>query len=229
MEVMHNKIEGNIEYTSLLFFPAHAPYNLYHSDYEPGLQLYSRHVFIMDKCKDLLPEYLRFVKGLVDSPDFSLNISRELLQQSRELKLIGKNLEKTILKQLANTLKKDRSKYEQFWKEYGKSLKIGIYGSVYNGGSDVVNKLKDLLLFTTSKEDKLITLKEYVENMPESQKKSTTLQVKTVQASIAYHRWKFYAIKVLMYYTSLITLMNSLLKLCVNMKVNHSTPSAVAI
>ena len=138
MEVMHNKIEGNIEYTSLLFFPAHAPYNLYHSDYEPGLQLYSRHVFIMDKCKDLLPEYLRFVKGLVDSPDFSLNISRELLQQSRELKLIGKNLEKTILKQLANTLKKDRSKYEQFWKEYGKSLKIGIYGSVYNGGSDVV-------------------------------------------------------------------------------------------
>lgn len=171
MEVMHNKIEGNIEYTSLLFFPAHAPYNLYHSDYEPGLQLYSRHVFIMDKCKDLLPEYLRFVKGLVDSPDFSLNISRELLQQSRELKLIGKNLEKTILKQLANTLKKDRSKYEQFWKEYGKSLKIGIYGSVYNGGSDVVNKLKDLLLFTTSKEDKLITLKEYVENMPESQKK----------------------------------------------------------
>ena len=123
MEVMHNKIEGNIEYTSLLFFPAHAPYNLYHSDYEPGLQLYSRHVFIMDKCKDLLPEYLRFVKGLVDSPDFSLNISRELLQQSHELKLIGKNLEKTILKQLANTLKKDRSKYEQFWKEYGKSLK----------------------------------------------------------------------------------------------------------
>ena len=147
MEVMHNKIEGNIEYTSLLFFPAHAPYNLYHSDYEPGLQLYSRHVFIMDKCKDLLPEYLRFVKGLVDSPDFSLNISRELLQQSRELKLIGKNLEKTILKQLANTL------------------------SFYNGGNDVVNKLKDLLLFTTSKEDKLITLKEYVENMPESQKK----------------------------------------------------------
>ena len=96
MEVMHNKVEGTIEYTSLLFFPEHAPYNLYHSDYEPGLQLYSRHVFIMDKCKDLLPEYLRFVKGLVDSPDFSLNISRELLQQSRELKLIGKNLERAF-------------------------------------------------------------------------------------------------------------------------------------
>lgn len=170
MEVMHNKVEGTIEYTSLLFFPAHAPYNLYHSDYEPGLQLYSRHVFIMDKCKDLLPEYLRFVKGLVDSPDFSLNISRELLQQSRELKLIGKNLEKNILRQLSNTLKNDREKYEKFWAEYGKSLKIGIYGSAYSG-NDVTNKLKDLLLFTTSKEDKLITLKEYTEQMPESQKK----------------------------------------------------------
>ena len=170
MEVMHNKVEGTIEYTSLLFFPSHAPYNLYHSDYEAGLQLYSRHVFIMDKCKDLLPEYLRFVKGLVDSPDFSLNISRELLQQSRELKLIGKNLEKNILRQLSNTLKNNREQYEKFWAEYGKSLKIGIYGSAYSG-NDVANKLKDLLLFTTSKEDKLITLKEYVEQMPESQKK----------------------------------------------------------
>lgn len=170
MEVMHNKVEGTIEYTSLLFFPQHAPYNLYHSDYEPGLQLYSRHVFIMDKCKDLLPEYLRFVKGLVDSPDFSLNISRELLQQSRELKLIGKNLEKSILRQLNTMLKKDREKYEKFWAQYGKSLKIGIYGSAYTG-TDTVDKLKDLLLFTTSKEDKLITLKEYVEHMPENQKK----------------------------------------------------------
>ena len=170
MEVMHNKVEGTIEYTSLLFFPEHAPYNLYHSDYEPGLQLYSRHVFIMDKCKDLLPEYLRFVKGLVDSPDFSLNISRELLQQSRELKLIGKKLEKSILRQLNTMLKKDREKYEKFWAQYGKSLKIGIYGSAYTG-TDTVDKLKDLLLFTTSKEDKLITLKEYVEHMPENQKK----------------------------------------------------------
>ncbi len=170
MEVMHNKVEGTIEYTSLLYFPAHAPFNLYHSDYEPGLQLYSRHVFIMDKCKDLLPEYLSFVKGLVDSPDFSLNISRELLQKSRELKLIGKNLEKNILRQLATMLKNDRAKYEKFWAEYGKSLKIGVYGSMYSG-SDTIDKLKDLLLFTTSKEDKLITLKEYVQQMPESQKK----------------------------------------------------------
>jgi len=171
MEVLHSKAEGTVEYTSLLFIPSRAPFNLYHTDYEPGLQLYSRHVFIMDKCKDLLPDYLRFVKGLVDSPDFSLNISRELLQQSRELKLIGKNLEKNILKTLERTLKNDREKYEKFWAEYGKSLKIGVYNSMYSG-KDTVDKLKDLLLFATSKEDKaLSSLKEYAERMPESQKK----------------------------------------------------------
>ena len=171
MEVLHSKAEGTVEYTSLLFIPSRAPFNLYHTDYEPGLQLYSRHVFIIDKCKDLLPDYLRFVKGLVDSPDFSLNISRELLQQSRELKLIGKNLEKNILKTLERTLKNDREKYEKFWAEYGKSLKIGVYNSMYSG-KDTVDKLKDLLLFATSKEDKaLSSLKEYAERMPESQKK----------------------------------------------------------
>ena len=171
MDVLHTKAEGTVEYTSLLFIPAHAPFNLYHNDYEPGVQLYSRHVFIMDKCKDLLPDYLRFVKGLVDSPDFSLNISRELLQQSRELKLIGKNLEKNILKTLERTLKNDRSKYEKFWEEYGKSLKIGIYNSMYSG-NDTVGKLKDLLLFASSKEASTVSsLKEYVERMPESQKK----------------------------------------------------------
>ncbi|WP_196589908.1 molecular chaperone HtpG [Pectinatus cerevisiiphilus] len=171
MEVLHNKAEGTIEYTSLLFFPAHAPFNLYHTDYQPGLQLYSRHVFIMDNCKDLLPEYLRFVKGLVDSPDFSLNISRELLQQSRELKTIGRNLENSILKTLERMLKNDREKYEKFWAEYGKSLKIGVYGSMYSG-NDTINKLKNLLLFATSDESKgLSSLKEYLERMPESQKK----------------------------------------------------------
>ncbi|MBB5336663.1 molecular chaperone HtpG [Pectinatus brassicae] len=171
MEVLHNKAEGTIEYTSLLFFPAHAPFNLYHTDYQPGLQLYSRHVFIMDNCKDLLPEYLRFVKGLVDSPDFSLNISRELLQQSRELKIIGRNLENSILKTLQRMLKNNREKYEKFWAEFGKSLKIGVYGSMYSG-NDTINKLKDLLLFATSNEDKgLASLKEYIERMPESQKK----------------------------------------------------------
>lgn len=170
MEVFHNKAEGNVEYTSLLYIPAKAPFNLYHTDYEPGVQLYSRHVFIMDKCKDLLPDYLRFVKGLVDSPDLSLNISRELLQQSRELKTIGKNLEKTILKSLERKLKNDREGYEKFWNEFGKSLKIGIYNSMYTG-NDMVNKLKELLLFASSKEGKEVSLKEYVERMPESQKK----------------------------------------------------------
>lgn len=168
-EVFHTKAEGTIEYTALLYIPAHAPFNLYHTDYEPGLQLYSRHVFIMDKCKDLLPDYLRFVKGLVDSPDLSLNISRELLQQSRELKVIGRNLEKNILKSLARKLKNNREDYEKFWAEFGKSLKIGIYNSMYSG-QDTIDKLKDLLLFVTSKDGKLATLKEYVERMPESQK-----------------------------------------------------------
>ena len=170
MEVFHNKAEGNVEYTSLLYIPAKAPFNLYHADYEPGMQLYSRHVFIMDKCKDLLPNYLGFVKGLVDSPDLSLNISRELLQQSRELKTIGKNLEKTILKSLERMLKNDREKYEKFWAEYGKSLKIGIYNSMYTGSS-VVDKLKELLLFASSKDGKQISLKEYVGRMAEGQKK----------------------------------------------------------
>ena len=170
MEVFHNKAEGTVEYTSLLYIPAKAPFNLYHTDYEPGIQLYSRHVFIMDKCKDLLPDYLGFVKGLVDSPDLSLNISRELLQQSRELKTIGKNMEKTILKSLERKLSKDREGYEKFWAEFGKSLKIGIYNSMFTG-NDIINKLKELLLFVSSKDGKNVSLKEYVERMPESQKK----------------------------------------------------------
>ena len=162
MEVFHTHAEGSVEYTALLAIPAHAPFNLYHTDYEPGLQLYSRHVFIMDKCKDLLPDYLRFMKGLVDSPDLSLNISRELLQQSRELKTIGKALEKNILKALGRKMKNKREDYEKFWNEFGKSLKIGVYGSVYSG-MDTINNLKDLLLFMSSKEGKLVSLKEYVD------------------------------------------------------------------
>ena len=170
MEIFHTKAEGTVEYTALLEIPAHAPFNLYQQDYEPGLQLYSRHVFIMDKCKDLLPDYLRFMKGLVDSPDLSLNISRELLQQSRELKAIGRALEKNILKSLSRKLKNSREDYEKFWNEYGKSLKIGVYNSMYSGG-DTIDKLKDLLLFLSSKDGKLVTLQEYVDRMPESQKK----------------------------------------------------------
>lgn len=166
MEVIHSKAEGTVEYTTLLFIPTHAPYNLYHPEYNAGIQLYSRHVFIMEKCQELLPDYLRFVRGLVDSPDFSLNISRELLQQSRELKLIGKNLEKNVLKTLEKMLNKDREKYEKFWGEFGKSLKIGVYTTPQDSA-----KLKDLLLFSSSKEgSNLTSLKEYVERMPESQK-----------------------------------------------------------
>lgn len=169
MEIYHTKAEGTTEYTALLCVPKRAATNLYYSDYEPGLQLYSRHVFVMDKCKDFLPDYLRFVKGLVDSPDLPLNISRELLQQSREVKKIGKALEKNIQKQLAKMLKNDRAKYEEFWAQFGKALKIGVYNSAFDQKSK--DDLKDLLMFTTSKEGKLSTLAEYVGRMPESQKK----------------------------------------------------------
>jgi len=170
MEVFHTKAEGMVEYTALLFIPGSAPMNLYYSDYEPGIQLYSRHVFIMDKCKDLLPEYLRFVKGLVDSPDLSLNISREMLQQSRNLKVIGKNLEKTILKTLARKAEKERPEYEKFWNEFGKSIKIGIYSGMMTGENNA-DKLKDLVLFYSARQGRLVTLKEYVEAMKDGQQK----------------------------------------------------------
>lgn len=170
MEVFHTKAEGTVEYTALLFIPGSAPMNLYYSDYEPGIQLYSRHVFIMDKCKDLLPEYLRFVKGLVDSPDLSLNISREMLQQSRNLKVIGKNLEKTVLKTLARKAEKERPEYEKFWNEFGKSIKIGIYSGMMTGENNA-DKLKDLVLFYSARQGRLVTLKEYVEAMKNGQQK----------------------------------------------------------
>lgn len=170
MEVFHTKAEGTVEYTALLFIPGSAPMNLYYSDYEPGIQLYSRHVFIMDKCKDLLPEYLRFVKGLVDSPDLSLNISREMLQQSRNLKVIGKNLEKTVLKTLARKAEKERPEYEKFWNEFGKSIKIGIYSGMMTGENNA-DKLKDLVLFYSARQGRLVTLKEYVEAMKDRQQK----------------------------------------------------------
>ncbi|MBR3746372.1 MAG: molecular chaperone HtpG, partial [Selenomonadaceae bacterium] len=167
-EIFHVKAEGTVEYTALLCIPKRAPHNLYYSDYEPGLQLYSRHVFIMDKCKDFLPDWLRFMKGLVDSPDLPLNISREVLQQSIEVKVIGKALEKNILKQLGKLLKDERERYETFWREFGKSLKIGVYNSVFD--QKAKDALKDLLLFQTSRDGKFSTLAEYVERMPESQK-----------------------------------------------------------
>ena len=169
MEIYHTKAEGTIEYTALLCIPKKASVDLYYSNYEPGLQLYSRHVFIMDKCKDFLPDYLRFVKGLVDSPDLPLNISREVLQQSREVKKIGKALEKNILKQLTKLLQNDRPKYEKFWNEYGKSFKIGIYNDLYM--RNVMDELKDLLIFQTSNEGKFSTLSEYVTRMKPDQDK----------------------------------------------------------
>ena len=169
LEIFHVKAEGTVEYTALLCIPKHAAHNLYYSDYEAGLQLYSRHVFIMDKCKDFLPDWLRFAKGLVDSPDLPLNISREVLQQSREVKVIGKALEKSILRQLDKMLADERDKYEEFWREFGKSLKIGVYNSMFD--LKAKDALKNLLLFQTSKDGKFYTLAEYVERMPDFQKK----------------------------------------------------------
>lgn len=171
-EIFHVKAEGTVEYTALLCIPKHAAPNLYYADYEAGLQLYSRHVFIMDKCKDFLPDWLRFMKGLVDSPDLPLNISRELLQQSVEVKVIGKALEKNILKQLGKMLRDDRDKYETFWHEFGKSLKLGVYNNMFD--TKARDSLKDLLIFQTSRDGKFSTLAEYVERMPESQKQIYT-------------------------------------------------------
>lgn len=166
MELIHAKAEGTVEYTTLLFIPSRAPFDFYSQKSTSGIRLYSKHVFIMDNCQDLLPEYLRFVRGLVDSPDFSLNISREILQHSKQLKLIGKNLEKSVLKTLENMLSKDRPKYEKFWKEFGRALKIGAYSD-----SSSRDKLKNLLLFSSSQAaDTLTTLDDYAKRMPENQK-----------------------------------------------------------
>ncbi len=164
---VRQKNEGSSEYVALLFVPARAPYDYYTRDYEKGLALYSSGVMIMDKCKDLLPDYFSFVRGLVDSSDLSLNISRELLQHDRQLKAIAKGIEKKIASELAKLLGSDREKYEQFFKAFGRQLKFGLY-SDYGAHKDV---LKDLILFTSSKEDKPVTLKEYTERMGEEQKK----------------------------------------------------------
>lgn len=164
-EVIHSKVEGMVEYTALLFIPSHLPFDFYSRDFKPGIRLYSRNVFIMEHCPDLLPEYLRFVRGLVDSSDFSLNISREILQHNRQLKLIGKNLEKSVLKTLENMLEKDRTKYETWWKEFGKSIKSGIYMDFQNK-----TKLQELLLFYSSHSGEgMTTLKEYLGRMKEGQ------------------------------------------------------------
>ena len=164
--VIHSSTEGAATYNALLFIPSRAPFNYYSRDYEKGLQLYASGVLIMDKCADLLPDCFSFVKGLVDSQDLSLNISREMLQHDRQLKVIAGRLEKKIHSELLSMLKNDREKYEKFWKNFGLQLKFGVYND-YGAKKDL---LQDLLLFHSSSEGKLATLSEYVGRMKESQK-----------------------------------------------------------
>ena len=164
--VIRTSVEGVSSYTALMFIPGHVPYDYYTKDYEKGLQLYSSGVLIMEKCKDLLPDYFNFVKGLVDSQDLSLNISRETLQQDRQLKNIAKNLEKKIKKELVKWMKDDREGYEVFFKNFGRQMKFGLYES-FGMHKDV---LMDLMLFYSSSEQKMVTLDEYIERMGEDQK-----------------------------------------------------------
>lgn len=166
LKVIHYKTEGQATYDALLFIPSHAPFDYYTKEYEKGLQLYSKGVLIMDKCKDLLPDHFSFVKGLVDSEDLSLNISREVLQHDHQLKLIAKTIEKKIDSELKKMLETDREAYEKFFKAFGMQIKFGVY-SDYGIHKD---SLKDLLLFYSSSEKKPVTLKEYVSRMKDGQK-----------------------------------------------------------
>lgn len=163
---MHVRNEGTITYDALLYVPSHAPFNYYSKDYEKGLQLYTNGVLIMDRCEDLLPDYFSFVKGLVDSEDLSLNISREMLQHDAQLRLIAKSIERTIKNELKRMMKNDREKYEKFYQAFGLQLKYGIYQD-YGMHKDL---LQDLLLFPSSHEEgKLTSLQEYIDRMPEGQ------------------------------------------------------------
>ena len=167
LKYIHSKVEGTAAtYDALLYIPSQAPYNFYSREYEKGLQLYSSGVLIMDKCADLLPDYFSFVKGLVDSADLSLNISREMLQHDHQLKAIAKSIEKTIKSELSKMLKNHREDYEKLWKAFGIQIKFGVYDN-YGRDKDAV---EDLLLFTSSAEKKLVTLDEYVSRMKEDQK-----------------------------------------------------------
>ncbi len=165
IKVIHTATEGTATYNALMFIPKHAPFDYYTKEFEKGLQLYSKGVLIMDKCAELLPDYFSFVKGLVDSEDLSLNISREMLQHDGQLKLIAKTLEKKIKNELEKMLKNEREAYEEFFKAFGVQLKFGVYNS-YGMNADT---LKDLLIFKSSKENKYVTLKEYVSGMKEGQ------------------------------------------------------------
>ncbi len=155
------KVQGNIEYNALLFIPKKLPFDYYTKNFKRGLQLYTKNVFIMEKCEDLIPEYFNFISGLVDCDSLSLNISREILQQNSELQVISKNLEKKIISELEKILKNDREKYIEFWKEFGRSIKAGVQ-DMFGMNKE---KLQDLLIFVSSYDDKYTTLKEYVDRM----------------------------------------------------------------
>lgn len=165
-KVIHFSVEGNVSFTALLFLPSKAPMNYYSQDYKKGLQLYSRGVFIMDKAEDLIPEHFRFVKGLVDSQDLSLNISREMLQHDRQLKVIANRIEKKIKSELLGMLRNEREEYEKFWGNFGLQIKFGVYND-YGMHKEL---LQDLLLFYSSRDKKLVTLDEYIARMGEDQK-----------------------------------------------------------
>lgn len=166
VKVIRTSVEGASNFTALMFIPAHTPFDYYTKDYEKGLELYSSGVMIMQKCKALLPDYFNFIKGIVDSQDLSLNISRETLQHDRQLMNIAKNLEKKIKRELENFLKNDREAYEKFFETFGRSLKFGLYDD-FGMHKDIV---QDLVLFYSSKEKKKVTFKEYISKMPEEQK-----------------------------------------------------------
>ena len=177
LAVIHVKAEGAVEYTALLFIPAHAPFNYYSRDYEKGLQLYSSGVLIMDKCADLVPDHFSFVRGVVDSPDLSLNISREMLQHTRVLQVISTNLEKKVKAELLKLQKDDAEKYEKFWSAFGRQIKYGVV-SDYGAHKEL---LKDLLLFWSSKEGKNTSLAAYKERMSEDQQYIYFLQSESVE------------------------------------------------
>ena len=165
LKVLHFNMEGNVNFTALLFIPSHAPYDFYSKEYEKGLALYTNGVLIMDKCSDLLPDYFSFVKGVIDTEDIPLNISRETLQDNKNIKLIAKSIESKIKKELLSMLSDERDKYEEFYKAFGMGLKFGIYND-YGINKD---KLSDLVMFYSSNDNKLTTLKEYTERMKEGQ------------------------------------------------------------
>lgn len=163
---IHISVDGMISYNSIMFIPENTPYDYYTKEYKKGLELYSNGVLIMEKCEELLPDYFGFVKGIVDSQDLSLNISRELLQHDRQLKRIAKNIKNKIKNELESMIKNDREAYEKFYKSFGRQLKYGVYDDFGANKDD----LKDLIMFYSSKEKKMVTLNEYIERMPEDQK-----------------------------------------------------------